>query len=121
MSVSRGGPGKPSHVDRLNRRNGGSRKEHCLGKGRDPIKASLELRPGMPLVCKGKRGSDQSNSVIIRFGQSPSGMEDELREVGLRGHLKTQVRQTEDVTRAQTVQSRRGCGDDRGWDSERRQ
>lgn len=44
---------------------------------------SLDLRLGMPLVSKDKRGSDQSNSVIIRFGQSPSSMEDEFGEVGL--------------------------------------
>lgn len=35
-SVSRGGPEKSSCVDRLNRKNGGSRKEYCLEKGEEP-------------------------------------------------------------------------------------
>lgn len=49
---------------------------------------------GMTLVGKDKRGSDQNNSVII--SQSPGVTEDESEEVGF--HLKTQVRQTGDVT-----------------------
>lgn len=81
------------------------------------MKVSLDLMLGMTLVGKDKRSSDQSNSVII--SQSPGVMEDESGEVGF--HLKTQVRQTGDVTWAQAVESRRGCGDDHGWDSERRQ
>lgn len=44
---------------------------------------SLDVRLGMPLVGKDKGGSDQSNSIIIKFAQSPSDIENEFGKVGL--------------------------------------